>query len=212
MFGVVHYDDDAGTFAERQHFEPELAELGREARADGAVLARPRDRAAGRPHGDRHAEDAGVTSVILAGDPCSPSSSPRRRPRRAIPRVGGPRLHVHRHRVVRTPVRPAAVGARVRRDPAPRAHDGRVDELGDLLAWQNGTSRATKTFRELVQAPLMFFTGVHLAGANLTAKTFAAGLFRYPPAATTAPTRCTCRGASTASGTASTSPAATTPR
>ena len=37
-----------------------------------------------------------------------------------------------------------------------------------------------KTFRELVQAPLIFFTGVHLAGPRLTAKTFQSGLDRFP--------------------------------
>jgi hypothetical protein len=41
----------------------------------------------------------------------------------------------------------------------------------------------------LVQAPLVFFTGVHLAGPVITAKSFRAGLFRFPPAPTTTPTR-----------------------
>ena len=71
--------------------------------------------------------------------------------------------------------------------PARTADD--VDELGNLITWQTGHPPEAKTFRELVQAPLLFFTGVHLAGAKLTAKTFAAGLDRFPPAATTTPTR-----------------------
>ena len=40
-----------------------------------------------------------------------------------------------------------------------------------------------------MQAPLLFFTGVHLAGPRLTAKTFRAGLFRFPSAPDTTPTR-----------------------
>jgi hypothetical protein len=31
-----------------------------------------------------------------------------------------------------------------------------------------------------VQAPLLFFTGLHLAGPDLTPETFRAGLFRFP--------------------------------
>jgi hypothetical protein len=35
----------------------------------------------------------------------------------------------------------------------------------------------------------LFFTGVHLAGPDLTAKSFRAGLFRFPSEQTTTPTR-----------------------
>ena len=44
-----------------------------------------------------------------------------------------------------------------------------------------------KTFRLLVQAPLLFFTGVHLAGPDLTPETFRDGLFRYPADRPTSP-------------------------
>src|SRR4029453_11454687 len=71
--------------------------------------------------------------------------------------------------------------------PARTADD--VDELGNLITWQTGEPPSAKTFRELVLAPLVFFTGVHLAGPDLTAKSFRAGLFRYPPARATTPTR-----------------------
>ena len=64
-----------------------------------------------------------------------------------------------------------------------------ADELANLLTWQTGQRPIASTYRELVQAPLLFFTGVHLAGPDLTATNFQAGLFRYPPAATTVPTR-----------------------
>ena len=52
--------------------------------------------------------------------------------------------------------------------PARTADD--VDELGNLITWQTGSPPAAKTFRQLVQAPLVFFTGVHLAGPQLTAE------------------------------------------
>jgi hypothetical protein len=63
-----------------------------------------------------------------------------------------------------------------------------VDELATILVWQSGQPPIAKTFRLLVQAPLLFFTGVHLAGPDLTPATFRAGLFRFPAdRATSAP-------------------------
>ena len=94
--------------------------------------------------------------------------------------------------------------------PARTADD--VDELGNLITWQTGHPPAAKTFRELVQAPLIFFTGVHLAGPeahreDVRAPGSSASRRPRPPRRRA----CTCRGGSTASGRASTSPAATTP-
>ena len=57
-----------------------------------------------------------------------------------------------------------------------------------ILRWQFGVGPEAKTYQVLVQAPLIFFTGVHLAGPHLTAQTFRAGLFSYPSSAPTSPT------------------------
>lgn len=70
--------------------------------------------------------------------------------------------------------------------PAPVAESS--DQLAQILVWQNGKPPAAKTYKVLVQAPLIFFTGVHLAGPNLTADSFRAGLFNYPSIAGTKPT------------------------
>jgi hypothetical protein len=55
-----------------------------------------------------------------------------------------------------------------------------ADQLYDILVWQSGEAPAAKTFKVLVQAPLIFYTGLHLAGPHLTPETFRAGLFRFP--------------------------------
>ncbi len=63
-----------------------------------------------------------------------------------------------------------------------------VDQFATILDWQTGRPPAAKTYKQLVQAPLIFFTGVHLAGPDLTAETFRNGLFRYPSLTGTKPT------------------------
>ena len=122
-FGVVHYDDDAGTFAKSVQ-----ALRSARSRTYGVKPATTvpysldiATCAAGRAHDRRQAEERRRHQ-----------RDPRRRPRvphvpdpggdRAglVPRVGRARLRVHRHRGVRSPVRPAAVGARVRRVVAAR--------------------------------------------------------------------------------------------
>jgi hypothetical protein len=55
-----------------------------------------------------------------------------------------------------------------------------ADQLYTILVWQSGKGPAAKTFKVLVQAPLIFYTALHLAGPTLTAQTFRDGLFRFP--------------------------------
>ena len=135
-------------------------------------------------------KSAGVTSVILAGDPVFPTFLTKE----ATAQQYFPEWVVLGYAFTDTAVfgrqydqQQWAHAFGVSMLPARTADD--VDELGHLITWQTGHQPDAKTFRELVQAPLVFFTGVHLAGPDLTPKSFAAGLFRYPPAATTTPTR-----------------------
>ncbi len=62
--------------------------------------------------------------------------------------------------------------------PAPVVPE--ADQLYSILVWQSGQGPAAKTFKVLVQAPLIFYTALHLAGPELTADTFRDGLFRFP--------------------------------
>ncbi len=56
----------------------------------------------------------------------------------------------------------------------------RLDQYADILSWQSGKPPAAKTYKVLVQAPLIFYTAVHLAGPDLTPQTFRDALFRFP--------------------------------
>jgi hypothetical protein len=62
----------------------------------------------------------------------------------------------------------------------------RLDQYADVISWQSGKPPAAKTYKVLVQAPLIFFTAVHLAGPDLTPQTFRDGLFRFPSTRTEA--------------------------
>ena len=61
-------------------------------------------------------------------------------------------------------LRPEAVGARVRRLDAADPGDAEADQLYSILVWQSGKGPEAKTFKVLVQAPLIFYTALHLAG------------------------------------------------
>jgi Periplasmic binding protein len=191
VFGVVHYDDDAGTFAKSvDHFERRLASY----KVKPAVTVPYSLDLTTAQQDARNViaklKSAGVTSVILAGDPVFPTYLTKE----ATAQQYFPEWVVLGYAFTDTAVfgrqydqQQWAHAFGVSMLPARTTDD--IDELGNLITWQTGHPPAAKTFRELVQAPLVFFTGVHLAGPDLTAKSFAAGLFRYPPAATTTPTR-----------------------
>ncbi|MGZ4675162.1 MAG: hypothetical protein ACXVJ7_11005 [Acidimicrobiia bacterium] len=62
----------------------------------------------------------------------------------------------------------------------------RLDQYSEILHWQTGKDPAAKTYKILVQAPLLLFTGVHLAGPDLTPASFRDGMFRFPSGPTEA--------------------------
>jgi hypothetical protein len=191
VFGVVHYDDDAGTFRRSvSHFE----DLLRTYRVKPAVTV-PYTLDLGTAQEDARLvitklKTAGVTSVLLAGDPVFPTFLTKE----ATTQDYFPEWVVLGYAFTDTAVfgrqydqKQWAHAFGVSLLPARTADD--IDELGNLITWQTGQPPTAKTFRELVQAPLVFFTGVHLAGPVLTATSFRAGLFRYPSASETVPTR-----------------------
>jgi Periplasmic binding protein len=191
VFGVVHYDDASGTFRDSvRHFEQRLATYRVK-----PVVTVPYSLDLATAQQDARTiiaklKSAGVTSVVLAGDPVFPSFLTGQ----ATQQDYFPEWVVLGYAFTDTAVfgrqydqRQWAHAFGVSLLPARTSDD--VDELANLITWQSGAPPAAKTFRELVQAPLIFFTGVHLAGPRLTAKTFRDGLYRFPSDATTTPTR-----------------------
>jgi len=191
VYGVVHYDDDAGNFSKSvASFERQLAKYKVKAKV---TIPYSLDLATAQQDARNivaKLQSSGVTSVVLAGDPVFPSILTKE----ATAQGYFPEWVVLGYAFTDTTVfgrtydqQQWAHAFGVSLLPARTADD--VDELANVITWQTGQPPAAKTFRELVQAPLVFFTGVHLAGPNLTAKTFAAGLARYPADAPTVPTR-----------------------
>jgi len=191
VFGVVHYDDDAGTFRRSvRHFEDLLDTY----RVHAKVTV-PYSLDISTAQEDARLvitklKSAGVTSVLLAGDPVFPTFLTAEATKQGY----SPEWVVLGYAFTDTAVfgrqydqQQWAHAFGVSLLPARTADD--VDELANLITWQTGKPPEAKTFRELVLAPLLFFTGVHLAGPDLTAKTFRAGLFRFPSEKTTTPTR-----------------------
>jgi Periplasmic binding protein len=191
VFGIVHYDDDAGTFrASVNRFKQRLGTYGVTTEVTVPYgLDIPTAQEDARLVVTR-LQQAGVTSVLLAGDPVFPTFLTRE----ATSQGYFPEWVVLGYAFTDTTVFGRQYDAEqwkhafgVSLLPARTADD--VDELGNLITWQTGSPPAAKTFRQLVQAPLVFFTGVHLAGPQLTGKSFQAGLERFPPPETTTPTR-----------------------
>ncbi len=61
-----------------------------------------------------------------------------------------------------------------------------LDQYSSMLVWQTGRAPIAKTYKLLVQAPLILYTGLQLAGPDLTPASFRDGLFRFPSARTEA--------------------------
>lgn len=188
-FGIVRYDDEPGTFDRSfRRFARLLAQTG--VRVETQI---PYQLDLGRAQETARTvvaalQESHVTSVILAGDPVFPlflteeATAQGYFPEWVVMgyaytdtavfgRTYDPKQWKHAFGVSLLPVR--------------QADD--VDELAQVLVWQSGRPPAASTFRVLVQAPLIFFTGLHLAGPDLTPDTFRAGLFRYPSAPDTSP-------------------------
>jgi hypothetical protein len=181
-FGIVRYDDDPGTFdrsfarftellaAQRVKIATEVPyQLDLEAAQEGAraTIAALRE--------------ANVTSVIIAGDPVFPKFLTDE----ATAQGYFPEWVVMGYAYTDTAVfgreydqRQWAHAFGVSLLPTRQTDD--IDQLAQILVWQTGQPPEASTFRILVQAQLLFFTGVHLAGPDLTPETFRAGLFRFP--------------------------------
>jgi hypothetical protein len=191
VFGVVHYDDAAGTFrASVKDFEHRLTSYKVKPAATIAYSLDLTTAQAEARNVIAKLKSAGVTSVVLAADPVFPTFLTKA----ATAQGYFPEWIVLGYAFTDTAVFGRqydqkqwahALGVSL----LPARTDDAIDELANLITWQTGRPPAAKTFRELVQAPLIFFTGVHLAGPRLTAETFAAGLRRYPSTPTTTPTR-----------------------
>ena len=188
-FGIVRYDDEPGTFDKSfEHFQGLLEDRGVEISADVPYqldLERAQETARTVIAA---LKEANVTSVILAGDPVFPLFLTNE----ATAQEFFPEWVVMGYAFSDTAVFGRLYDQRQWSHAfgvtlLPTRQTDAVDELATVLTWQTGQPPIAKTFRVLVQAALIFFTGVHLAGPDLTPETFEAGLFRFPADRPTSP-------------------------
>ena len=181
-FGIVRYDDEPGTFDKSfAEFQSLLKKEGVRISADvpyqfDLLKAQETARTV-----IAALKEARVTSVVLAGDPIFPSFLSRE----ATAQEYFPEWVLMGYAFSDT----ALFGRTTDQEQwshafgvslLPTRQRDSVDELASILVWHSGQPPIAKTFRVLVQAPLIFFTGLHLAGPDLTAETFQQGLFRFP--------------------------------
>ncbi len=188
-FGVVRYDDSAGTFRKTfQNFRSLLKAHGVQLAADMPYqldLTKAQESARTVIAALKQAK---VTSVILAGDPIFPifltkeATAQNYFPEWVVMgyaysdtdlfgRTFDERQWAHAFGVSLLPART----------------DDSVDPFSSILMWQSGRGPIARTFRVLVQAPLILFTGLHLAGPHLTAQSFRDALFSFPADRPTSP-------------------------
>ena len=189
-FGLVRFDEPfAGLDESGKKFVNELASAGVDLAAEASYeldVSRAQENARTVI---AKMKAANVTTVIFAGDPLTPSFLTKE----ATAQDYFPEWIVLGAAYTDTSLfgrqydqRQWAHAFGVSQLPAPVAES--ADQLATILTWQTGKPPAAKTFKVLVQAPLIFFTGLHLAGPELTAETFRNGLFGYPSIAETKPT------------------------
>jgi Periplasmic binding protein len=186
VFGVIRFDESfAGLDQAGAEFVKELRRKGAPLAADVPYeldLAQAQENARNMI---AKLKAAKVTTVIFAGDPVTPATVTKEATAQnyfpewvvlgaaytdtsLFGRQYDPRQWKHAFGVstLPTPVTPEA------------------DQLSSILVWQSGEGPKAKTFKVLVQAPLIFYTALQLAGPDLTAQTMRDGLFRFPSGAT----------------------------
>jgi hypothetical protein len=182
VFGVVRFDESfAGLDQAGADFVRRLRDRGVKIAADSPYeldLARAQENAR---NVIAKLKSAKVTTVVFAGDPVTPQSLTQE----ATAQDYFPEWVVLGAAYTDTSLFGRTYDQRQWRNafgvsslPVPLAPE--QDQLAQVLVWQSGRPPAAKTFKVLVQAPLIFYTGLHLAGPDLTPASFRAGLFRFP--------------------------------
>ena len=182
VFGLVRFDESFAGFQEAgKQFVAKL-------RADGVRLAADAPYELDLAHAQENARNtiakmksAGVTTVMFAGDPLTPSYLTKEATNQGyFPEwVDLGAAYSDTSLFGRTYDQQQwqhAFGVSSLYVPTPQ----QLDQYSDIVSWQSGKPPAAKTYKVLVQAPLIFYTALHLAGPDLTPQSFRDGLFRFP--------------------------------
>ncbi len=186
VFGLVRFDESFAGFQEAgKQFLNQLRSDGVKVAVDAPYeldLTRAQENARNTI---AKMKSAGVTTVMFAGDPLTPSTlTAEATAQEYFPEwiiLGAAYSDTTLFgRTYDKAQWKHAFGVSSLYVPTPQ----RLDQYSEILRWQTGQPPAAKTYKVLVQAPLIFYTALQLAGPNLTPDTFNAGLFRFPSAPT----------------------------
>ncbi len=186
VFGLVRFDETFAGFQEAgKQFRNRLTDAGIKVAVDAPYeldLGRAQENARNTI---AKLKSAHVTTVMFAGDPLTPSyltteaTAQKYFPEWVI--LGAAYSDTSLFGRTYDPAQwKHAFGVSSLYVPTPT----RLDQYSDIIQWQTGAPPKAKTYKLLVQAPLIFYTAIHLAGPNLTPATFRDALFRYPSATT----------------------------
>ncbi|MBK5287091.1 MAG: hypothetical protein JJE46_01360 [Acidimicrobiia bacterium] len=186
VFGLVRFDESFAGFQEAgTQF---LARL----RADGVKVAVDAPYELDLTRAQENARNTiaklkshGVTTVMFAGDPLTPSTlTTEATAQKYFPEwivLGAAYSDTSLFGRTYDPAQwKHAFGVTSLYVPTPQ----KLDQYSEILRWETGKPPEAKTYKLLVQAPLIFFTALHLAGPRLTPESFKAGLFHFPSAPT----------------------------
>jgi hypothetical protein len=187
VFGLLSYDTESGTFGPvRDDLTKDLAAYGVSFASVGTyTLDVTQAQELARTLVTKM-KGAGVTSVVLDGDPFAPVF---------LTKEATNQGYFPEWIVTGSVLTDTSAFARLY-DQRQWAHafgiselSGRVTEVHSeafrLYEWQFGRKPpAESTYPLIYLNPFVFFTGVHLAGPHLTPASFQAGLFSFPPSGT----------------------------
>jgi hypothetical protein len=186
VFGLVRFDESFAGFQEAgKQFLKRLTDDGVKVAVDAPYeldLGRAQENARNTI---AKLKSAGVTTVMFAGDPLTPSSltteatAQKYFPEWVILGAAYSDTSLFGRTYDKTQWK-HAFGVSSLYVPTPQ----KLDQYSEILRWQSGVAPKAKTYKLLVQAPLIFYTALQLAGPNLTPGSFRDGLFRFPSAKT----------------------------
>ena len=186
VFGLVRFDESfAGFHDAGKQFVNRLRDIGVKLAVEAPYeldLAKAQENARNTI---AKMKTAGVTTVLFAGDPLTPTSlTTEATAQKYFPEwvvLGAAYSDTSLFgRTYDKEQWKHAFGVSSLYVPTPQ----RLDQYSEILRWQTGNPPQAKTYKLLVQAPLIFYTALHLAGPNLTPTTFRDALFRFPSAKT----------------------------
>jgi len=182
VFGILHYNTPDGQYTELFHnLQDALAKYHVKAATD---VSYPLDLTQASELARTTIakfKSAGVTTIIMMGDPIMPKYfTDEATKQNYFPEwVIGPNVFIDTAIFGRTYDQKQWVHA-FGFSLTPARGEQQTDNAFNLYEWQYGKKPPSNIYDVTNYDPSIFFTGVHLAGPNLTPQTFEAGLFRAP--------------------------------